>query len=339
MTSRPKAGKHPSRISLSSIKRIPRGQYLLLFFCVFVTALFLLGPRLYDLSYGNIDPSFNYAVDNAAASREAFGSQFIATYGPLGYLVANYLPQDITKVMAALALYVLILGVGIYAFDVLYVKNPRKRWLAAAVLTYVLSIGGALGPEWGYLSVFLLYCFIYLKLDGWPRLVLLSALSAAGGVFLLTKFTLGFSSILSIVILGLLADNIKIIRRIGQTLGAVFIYMAVFLLVGHHLGITNFGMYIRTGLIESNNFSGAMSMYNQQTAFATIFTALALLGLLFWPLLHGWRTFMKYLFVAPPLLIIWKYSVARQDAHLLRLLIISLPLAFVMYISWSARTR
>ncbi len=326
-------------MSFGSLKLALLARHLLLVFCVMAAAFFLLAPRLSDLSYGNIDPSFNYAVNNAAASGEAFGSQFISTYGPLGYLVSNYLPQNVHKVMASLAVYVLLLGIGAYVFARLYVKDPKARWLAAAVTVYVLSMGNSLEPEWGYLSLFLLYCFIYMKLAGRKRLWLLTALSAAGGVFLLTKFTLGFAALLTLIILCLLTDDGRVVKRAARAVYAVAVYAVVFLALGHHLGITNFAMYIRTGLIESNNFSGAMSLYSEQTAYGTIITALALLGILVWPLLHGRRAFLRYLFLAPSLLVIWKYAVVRQDAHLLRLLMVAIPVACLMYVSWNNRTR
>jgi len=347
MTSRPKSAfsrlpqpkAEPDLTSLSGIKQALPVRHLLLLFCVMAAAFFLLAPRLDSLSYGLVDPSFNYAVNNAAASGEAFGSQFISTYGPLGYLVSNYLPQNVHKVMAALALYVLFLGIGVYAFARLYVKDPKARWLAAGGLVYALSMGSSLEPEWGYLSLFLVYCFIYMKLAGRKRLLLLTALSAIGGIFLLTKFTLGFAALPTLIILCLLAADGKLIKRAAWALYAVAVYAVVFLALGHHLGITDFTMYIRTGLIESNNFSGAMSLYSEQTAYGTIFTALALLGILFWPLLHGRRTFLRYLFLSPSLLVIWKYAVVRQDAHLLRLLMVAIPVACLMYVSWASRTR
>lgn len=310
----------------------------LLLLSITLAGLFVLGPKLLSLSYGNIDPSFNYGVNNAAASHESFGEQFIATYGPLGYLVANYLPQNVIKVSAWLLFYAIALGLGVYFFVTKYVKTPKKRWYSAIILLYVLTMNVGASIEWCYLSLFILYCFILLKLSLRSQTILFGLLSFMAALFSLTKFTLGFSTLSTLVLLCLLATDPRFLTRLKKVAFVGVIYLGTFLFFGRLLGVNNPSAYVHTAIIESSNFSGAMAEYSSQTVLATIFVALAIIIMLAWPLIHGKKYFVKYLFLLPALFTIWKYSVARQDAHLLRFLQISVPLAIIIFYSWKTKS-
>ena len=337
MTSHPKT--ITKRLHQVKPRLVLRREYILLGFCIIVAGLFVLSPRLQSLSYGNIDPSYNYAVNNAAASKEAFGTQFIATYGPLAYLVSDYLPQNLDKITLWLGVYALLLGIGVYLFASLYLKAGKQRWLGAIGLLYVLAItigGGTI--EWGYLTVFLLYCSILIKISWRTRLILILPMAAAAAVLILTEFTVGLIALLSLLCVCLLSTENRINERFKQAALGLGTFLLVFVALGRYLGVGNFIQYIHTSLIESSNFSSAMSLYSTGTAYATLFVALTLLALLFWPLLHGKKAFIKYLFFAPTLLTIWKYAVVRQDAHVLRVLQVSIPVACIIYVTLKNKT-
>lgn len=314
-------------------------QSLYLVYAVAVACLLVLSPRLFSLAYGYIDPSFNYGVNEAAASGKAFGTQFISTYGPLGWLVADYLPKYALVANLAQGIYAVLLGIGAYLFIRLYVPLTGKKVLIAlTVLLYALAItngGGSI--EWGYIMVFILYCFILLKLPARLSFVLLMMLTVTAALFSLTKFTLGFSALVALFAVCLLSLGLELRKRLTYTAVVTVVYLVVFLGLGRHLGIQSFAGYIKTAFIESNNFNTAMALYDKQTFMATIFVAVILLLLALWPLLHGKRDMLKLLFIIPVLFTLWKYCVVRQDGHILRLLQVALPLSVILYFSFKAR--
>jgi hypothetical protein len=317
-----------SKITVKLNKKVPK----LLLLSLIMACLFTLSPKLLSLSYGFIDPSYNYAVNNAAASREAFGTEFISTYGPLSYLVANYLPQNIIKESLSLGFYAILLGSGVYIFTILYLKKSKSRIIALPILIYVLTISnGGESIEWCYLTLFILYCFILLKIKGNARLILMTSLAVLSAIFLLTKFTLGLGTILSLITASVLSIDERFINKIKFFILIMTAYIVTFTVLGRFLGITNPFAYLHTGYIESNNFSIAMSLYDSHALIATILIAISLCSLALWAIYNDRKISIKYLFIFPALLTIWKYSVVRQDAHLLRVIQVSVPIAFMIY--------
>lgn len=314
-------------------------EFLIFSFSILLAFSFTLTPRLYSLSYGNIDPSFNYGVDEAAAAGKSFGDEFISTYGPLGYIVTNYMPTHIVLSSAALVIYGLLLGVGIYLFTRLYIGSTRKKIYVIPVLLYALTITNSGGSiEWGYLMTYLLYCLVLIKASNFYRFPLLLLLSIVAAVFSLTKFTLGFSSIVTLLLVCVFSLKGARESKLKYLALTTAVYLVTLFGLGHYFGISNFTQYIKTAVIESGNFSSAMSQYDKQTFMATIFVAGSLLLLLLWPLLNEKKITLKYLFISPALCTIWKYSVVRQDGHLFRLLQVSIPIAVILYYTYRGRS-
>lgn len=322
-------------------KRFPfarRVQWLLIY-CLVLAALFSLSPRLMDLSYATIDPSYNYGINKATADGLSFGDEFIATYGPLGHLVSNYLPENVLKVSIWMLAYVTALAVGVFLFCRMYIKGIKRQWLAATALLYVfaMTMGGGF-IEWNYLSVFLLYCFVYLKAGQNRRLLLLIGLAVTAAVFSLVKFTLGLGSVLALLALcGF--DNREVLKqRVRQMAIVGGVYVSSFILLGLLLHVS-FVEYARTALILSGNFGSAMAQYDPGTAPATLFVALALLLLVLWPWLQERKQVLRYAFLLLPFFVLWKYSVSRQDSHIMAIVQVVIPVALLIYLSRKERTQ
>jgi hypothetical protein len=313
----------------------------LFYYCLIVAAAFSLAPRLYSLSYGNLDPSFNYAFNQAAATKMSFGNNFISTYGPLGYLISNFLPQNLYKTSLWQIVYVILLALGVYLFVTYYCVRTNKKILLATILLFIFSISnGGDSFEWNLLSLFLLYCFLYLRLKGNKRLIVGIGLSVATAIFCLIKFTTGAGAILTLILLPLFAPKSGIRLRLKYTMVMVIVFFGSFLIIGIHLGIDNFIAYVKTGFLLSNGFSAAMPLYSYQTAAATIFLGLSLVLLVVWTLFEKRiAPSFRYLFIVPPILIMWKYCVVRQDAHLLRSIQLIWPLVVLILLSRFKRVR
>lgn len=314
--------------------------YLFFLFCIIVALLFTLNPRLSSLAYGMIDPSYNYAVNMAGTQRLAFGSTFIATYGPLGYLVANYLPDRLMSANIWILIYAVLMGMGVFSFCRAYVTNRRSQWFIAPIMLYVLniaSIGGFI--EWSYSSLFILYGFVYLKATQTYRIFIIGALVSLAAIFSLTKFTLGFGSIVTLLLLIGFAPNESRLRRFVGACSTAGIYVIGFLFLTKHFGITSPLDYVKTATIISQKFSGAMALYDNQTLTATVAIFIAIIAIISWIINNESRNSLRYLFVLPALGLIWKYCVVRQDGHILAALAVLIPIAVIYYLTLKTRTR
>ncbi len=311
----------------------------LFIFCIVIAALFSLSPKLRGLSFG-LDPSYLYGVNKAGADGLSFGDQFISTYGPLGYLIANYLPDNIAKVSLWWVAYSAAVGTGIYAFCAMYLADRPRKWLAALVLLYAFGASlGASDVSWTYLLVFLLYCFLYLKMPASRRPMMIVGLAIVAGVFSLAKFTLGLGSLLALLALcGF--DNRVVIRERTRLLGlAGAVYVLSFVGLGLLMNINDFVAYIRSARILSANFGSAMSYFDPETAAATWLTVIVIALIIAWPLREGRSRAIRYAFLLPPLYILWQYCVSRQDQHLEAILQAGVPLALLFYFSRKERTQ
>ncbi|MHB1864851.1 MAG: hypothetical protein ACYCPS_01640 [Candidatus Saccharimonadales bacterium] len=310
---------------------------MFLLFCLILSAAFNLNQRLTSMKFGLIDPSFNFGVNAAAAAKMSFGTQFIATYGPLGFLVSNYLPKFMLEVNIWQMFYTLSLGFGVFLFIRTY--KVKNIWLSALIIIYTLSILGSIGfIEWGYLCTFLLYCFVYLKANLNIKLLLTIILSSVAVIFALTKFTLGAGGISSLFLL-IILSKISWKKKIKQVLYSAFTFSVLFFALSHELGVKNPMNYIKTAIIMTSGFSQSMSLYNTQTLLATIGVFFALLLIILWIIKDEKKSTLEYAFLLPSLFLVWKYCIVRQDVHILAVLEFTLPLTALVYYSRKTISR
>lgn len=307
-------------------------EIFFLIFCVTVSLLFTLNSRLFILTYGLLDPSYNYAVNAAGAQKLAFGSNFISTYGPLGFLIANYLPAQLLYANLWLLFHALTIAMGTFIFSLQYIERKSMRWLAALAILYSLNIcsrGGFI--EWAYISGYILLCFVYLKLSNTYKPYLILFLTFLAIIFSLTKFTLGFGAVMALLLLVTFGSNSSTKFRFRALLFAVFGYFVGLLLLSRYLGIADLRAYMKTAVIISRNFSSAMSFYDTQTATATFAAIFSIGGLLLWILWRERQNALSYAFILPSIYALWKYCVVRQDSHMLAIMSLVIPMAILYY--------
>lgn len=322
--------KFKNLITVSKAFLYRHKELTLFIYGLFLAFIFILSPRLQFLRYGLLDPSFNFAVDFAALAKLSFGTQFISTYGPLGFLVSNYLPQYLNIVNLWLVFYILMLSVGVYLFCLKY--NIKKRFLATSVITFIFSITTFSYNEWNYLIVFLLYCFVYLKLKNRFSYLVLTLLSIVSGIFMLIKFTLATGSFGALILLIIFSDKSKKDKIKSLTIFLI-LSLGTLALMGRHFGINNYYNYIKSAITISSGFSQSMSSLNHQTILATFFVAISLILIMIWLFVINKINTLKFLFLLPSIYLIWKYTVVRQDLHLLVIFQFAASLAIIIYYS------
>lgn len=295
-----------------------------------IFGVFWLRPILQTLSYA-LDPSFIYGVEKAAINHISFGNHFIATYGPLGYAAQNFLPQEVGRTMIWQILTCIAVGFGVYIFSRLYLKNGSsyKVGFFALLLLLALSLSN---NEWIYLNVFILYLFIYIKVDRRYRQYLMVGLTILASLLSLVKFTVGFGSIAALLIaiaFGTSGETLK--QKLKNLAVTVVVYTAALSLLGYWLGITNAFTYVTSGIGISNGFSNTMSLITPATAIATKFVLAVFVIFIAWVLIKSKHNFWRFSFLLPPLYIVWKYAVVRQDGHIL-VILYTIPPLVVMFI-------
>ncbi len=296
-------------------------------------AILWLKPRLYNLSYGSLDPSYIYGAQKAADMHASFGEEFTSNYGPLAYSVINFLPEHVYGMMFWHLAAVLAAGCGAYLFAKLYVPANRALRITAALLILVtLSLAGA---EWLFLDLFILYGLIYLKVsDSLFKRRLAIGLAIISALFMLTKFTIGLVSIggLAIIVLtenGLTFQDIK--ARIFPLLRLLLIYFVTLVAVGYFLGVTNIFAYVSSSIEVATGFGGAMGINDPNLVLATQYIVVMFVLLIAWLIVKAGHRHVYYLFMLPALFIVFKYAVTRQDAHVLVILQVVVFLAVVVY--------
>jgi hypothetical protein len=309
-----------------------KAEMMFYIFCTIVSLLFTLHPRLIPLSFGLIDPSYNYAVNYATTQNLSFGTDFIATYGPMGWLVINYLPETLLLANVALLVYAFMAATGVFMFTQLYLVQKRDKIIAAVILIYLLNISSRAGfVEWSYLLLFLLYGFLYLGVRSPTRRYLLGLLVVFAGILTYTKFTLGVASIATLLLLIVFEPKLSLKTKIFNFASVLAGSALSLIVIGRMLHVENIMEYLRTSFIISTNFSSAMALSSPQTKPATILAFVTIVVFVFWVIIRDKVKSSSLIFVTPSLYVVWKYSTVRQDEHLLALLSVILPLVTMYF--------
>ncbi|HUA13559.1 MAG TPA: hypothetical protein VL989_03610 [Candidatus Sulfotelmatobacter sp.] len=295
-------------------------------------ALFWLKPLLQGLSYGNLDPSFIYGVEKAALERISFGNHFIATYGPFSYAVNNFLPQDVIRTMIWQIVAVFAAGVGIYLFSKLYLSEIGKvKYFLNLILMLSLSLAI---PEWFYLNTFLIYLFIYIRAPQSLKNYLRILLPLASALLMLTKFTEGAASIAALVFAEAFANlkrNEDIKLRLKNLAFVIFIYLVFLTVIAFILGTTDIVSYLVANIRMSNGFQDAMSSITPMTSVGAKFAAAGFIIFFIWIVVTFKEKALNYSFLLPVFYIVWKYSIVREDGHILTLVAVLPTLVLLVY--------
>lgn len=144
-----------------------------------------------------LDPSWQYAISQAAQKQMIFGKDIIFTFGPLGYLITgatldeNFLQITIFRWLV----YLLLFTVSI--LRIVTLRNPIQQLLIG--LSIVLALFLRMSTDYQILFIFLIILSFDNFIKKYPRLLSL-LLGAASGFCALTKFTLGIYTFGSLTI-------------------------------------------------------------------------------------------------------------------------------------------
>ncbi|QIR38005.1 hypothetical protein HCG51_15715 [Tolypothrix sp. PCC 7910] len=156
-----------------------------LILCIYFFIAFLPLPGSIQ---ADLDPSWMYAISQAAQKQMIFGQDIIFTYGPLGYLITgatlyeNFLQITIFRWLV----YVFLLTVSI--LKIVSLKNHIQQLFIG--LSIVLTFFFGMSTDYQILLIFLIILSFDNFIKKYPRLLFL-LLGVASGFCALTKFTLG----------------------------------------------------------------------------------------------------------------------------------------------------
>lgn len=311
--------------------------FLLILFIVLSLA-FNIQERLRPLVYGQIDPSYNYGVNQARADGLEWGEEYISTYGPLGFLINNYLPANQGWVLAWGIFYGILIGFGVWLFYLYYLfdkKTNKLRLLVPFLLLLSLSFRPGQTIEWSLLALFLLYCFIYLhdisKNRSHIQLVFLAIFAV---ILFFVRFSLGVAALAALYLLPLaLLLRLKkkpVTRTIFAYIIAALSTGVTILVMSWLLNVDIVG-YLKTNVIITAGYSEAMSFAFDETRLAVILLAACLVLFSYLIIkLNGLKWALGLLFILPILYTIWRYSIVRQDGHMLIVLYLVIPLVLII---------
>lgn len=226
-----------------------------------VTALFGLGaailtwnPVLVAPSTG-LDASWILGLNLAAASGLDHGTQFVFTYGPLGFLEE---PLVIDGLLATLsAIYLLALRAALAA-TLLYAARRSLPWPAAALaaLAVTMIMPRGIVP----LALVTVWCLVALQdpeRNRAPRLLVIGG-GALAGLELLVKLNVGITILLLVVIATLALPGTR--GRNLATLLASFAAAFAVLWLAAGQGLGNIDDYVRSSFQVVSGYSEAMQV-------------------------------------------------------------------------------
>ncbi|WP_375501609.1 hypothetical protein [uncultured Nostoc sp.] len=186
-----------------------------------------------------LDPSWKYAISRAAAEKLVFGKDIIFTYGKFGYLIhgdvidSNFLSIFLFRFIVHSTLFILTIVKSLE----LQTNLQKILLYISVVLTYLTGVSTDYQIVFSFIIILSFNKIWQSKLIHWWSLTL----GAFTGFFLLTKFTLGVSTIGSLILFlfGNIYNSLKSKSRIlisfTSVLNVVIGFMSVaFLLVDNN---------------------------------------------------------------------------------------------------------
>jgi hypothetical protein len=260
-----------------------------------------------------LDPSYVYAFNYAAAHHEQWGRDFVATYGPFGYLIwAMDLGSLVWRKLASN----LLLAAGFGVAAAAYLRGvpglgAGARLAAMAAIVYAFSIQD---PEYRWFTLFVVVLVVGLLAERPAGLAAFAVAGLLAGFYLLVKFSLGLSSAVTLLAGACLVRRPRVAAsRLAVSVVAVAAgFLSGWISAGGALaGIAS---YVMTALDLARGYSSAMSFRTGPwwvgvAAFLAWFALLAL-----WALVQpSPRKTIALAGLAFPLFAAWKHAVVRQD--------------------------
>ena len=263
----------------------------------------------------NLDPSFVYSFNDAAARGLKWGREFISTYGPYGYLIST---MDLGHLLRGKILFGLSLAVGIGIAVAAYLRSvpdlgPGMQVAIMLAVIYAFSIQM---PDYQWFALFVLVYLAGVLTPGRAGLVAYALAGLLAGFFGLIKLSLGLGAAMTLAAGCLLTTRPW--RVAHRALLIVLTVPAGFLIFWIAFGgaLDGIGSYLTTGWEVSAGYSSGLSLalegwWVEVAGFALWFVLLAC-----WVLGQPTpRNRLVLLGLLVPLFVAWKHSIVRQDEH------------------------
>jgi len=262
-----------------------------------------------------VDGPFAYGFNYAAAHRLKWGLEFISTYGPYGHLVQT---MDLGSLVWSKLLFNLLLALGLGVATTAYLRSAAGLSTGArlALMPAIVYASTIQDPEYRWFTFFLLVFLAGLLTGGWASLAAYGLAGLLGGFYLLIKFSIGFATIVTLVLgCALVRRPLVAAGRLTVTACAVTVAFVIGWISsgGGRAGIVP---YLTLGWELSSGYSSGASLHGGRwwVDVASFLVAFALL--LLWVLLKpGPRSRIALAGLAFPLFTAWKHSIVRQDEH------------------------
>lgn len=271
-----------------------------------------------------LDPSYAYALSYATVHRLAWGSDFVSTYGPYGFLISTL---DVGNLVARkMALALLLVGAGGVAATVFVWREAQlSGGTRACLLGLVLYAVSIQTLEYNTVALLVLLLLIGVREPAPRDLVAFGVAGLLAGFCVVIKFSLGFGALLTVAISCALTLRPSLsLARAGVAFGgaAASMVFAWYLYWGSPKGLSAF---LSSGWDMAGGYSSAMSVATEGwwigvAAFVAWFLLVAA-----WAL--SWRAarpLLSLAVLAAPLFVAWKHSVIRQDVHVKILILFGL---------------
>lgn len=278
-------------------------------------AMLATAPGPYNAFDHRLDPSYQWALNRAAADGLVHGRDFTFNYGPFGYLL---FPLDIGSNL----LWSLIVQWALWALLAATLIGIARRgappW-SVMVLGAGVAIAQGLGLQTEYLWLYTCALVLTLSLDGHRRSAFAGGLAGALAAFLLfVKFSTGMaaSGMVVVAVLVLLEARTRASVRALSVLAASWIAVFVTVLLGHFRSVRDFARWSRLSLEIAGGYSTAMSLQGRP---AELWLGIGLLlcfvmVAVLWLRLRSGSLRMVVVFFLPVALA-YKHAFVRQATH------------------------
>ncbi len=297
----------------------PKGYPSALRLALFLFTLLLVCPIRFWPMGRDVDATWRFALNFAAAHGMVAGRDIVFTYGPLGYLL---FPEHMGGNLAAGLAFqcALWLVLGAILFDLFFRVGLRVRNLALFVLCFVLAVpmfwfNSSGGENLLLAGAFLLIVVYQMRGSAWrygAALVLVGVLP----LFKLTASMVGFAALGGFAVARLLQQGKKAFPLAIAT-ATVPVAVAVVLCLACLRSAHSFVLYLQGSGQLTSGFSAAMSASGSGWELGAAMVAAAILALLlYWQRDPASARFYTLL-LAIPLFVSFKHGFVRQDQHVI----------------------
>src|SRR3989344_6744942 len=284
-----------------------------------------------------LDNSWIYAINYAALKNVNWGSDFLFTYGPFGYLVHTLdLGSHVYHRLLFEVVFAAVCGIAVACFlgSLAKIKYLIK-FILVPLLLFVISIQYF---EWRFMALLLLFILTFQKNKHQAAVEVIIGWGI--GWLLLTKFSIGLTALITLISCSLFKGSIYSISRslISDVISVLSSFIFWWFLV--HRNLRGIVLYVLAQMELVKGYSQAMSLVYADWQFLVWYLLFILVILLVWCwfIIKNDRAKSVMVVTLIPLFFAWKSAISRQDSHLLILFFFILFESVILFVYAFTRT-